>query len=166
MVRSRSPLPAAEHEERLAEARRRVTDFERSTQADLIARLRAAEPLHPLLIVRALALVGCIGGSVATVGSLMVPWLDRGLAQRMAALEAASGLLIPVALGLLTVCAGVVLVSTQYAAAAAAVDAPWRPHEAKIHQRLVSDLRQLEAQTAVRDRLTPRSASPRSVPRS
>ncbi len=155
------------HEEQLDAARKRLADFEESgTHSDLIARLRAAEPMHPLLVGRALATGACVGGGVASVVSLIVPLLDRGIAQQMAALEAASGFAVPVALGLVTVCAGVVLIGTQFAAAAAGSDAPWRPREARIHQALVSELRQLEAQSAVRARLSPRGASPRIAPRS
>jgi hypothetical protein len=166
MVRSPSPVSVDSPQAKLAEARQRLADFEESiTHSDLVARLRADKPLHPLLMLRWLALVLCLSGGVSAIGSLIVPWIDRGLAQQLAALETASGLAMPVALGLLTVCAAVVLISAHFAAAAVAVHAPWRPHEAKMHQRLVSDVRQLEAQTAVRDRLTPRGASPRNVAR-
>jgi hypothetical protein len=164
MARPKTPVPA--HPERLDEARRRLAEFEASaTQSELLARLRAHAPVHPWLVMRAVALVSCVACGGATVASLVVPWLDRGLAQQMVALEVQSGLAVPVALGILTVCAGVVLFASQAAAISAARDVPWRPHEAKVLQRLTSDLRQLEAESAVRERLTPRSASPRMVPR-
>jgi hypothetical protein len=167
MVRSPTPVSVDSPQERLAEARQRLADFEASvTQSDLVARLRAAHPLHPVLILRAFGAITCVASGAAALASLIVPWIDRSLAQQMVALEASSGLAIPVALGLLTVCAGVVMISAHFAAATVAVHAPWRPHEAKMHQRLVSDVRQLEAQAAVRDRLTPRGASPRILSRS
>jgi hypothetical protein len=150
----------------LEHARLRLADFEASaSSADLIARLRAASPLHPFLLVRTLAGVLTVVCAIATVASLAVPLLGRDLAERMLALDAASGIPVPVAIGILTVCAGVVLVAAHFAAAAAGRGAPYRPNEAKVHQRLTSEIRQLEAQKAVKERMTPVGAGPRVLAR-
>lgn len=166
MVRSKLPTLRPAADDRLEEARRRLEEFEgNATATELVARLRAANPVHPFLVLRALASMVCAICGTATFVSLLVPWIDRGLAQRIAALESVSGLPVPAALGILTACGAVALVAAHLGAASAGRNAAWRPREAKLHQRLMSDVRQLEAELLVRERITPRGASPRVHPR-
>jgi hypothetical protein len=147
-------------------ARQRLADFEASAStSDLIARLRAASPLHPFLLVRTVAGVLTALCAIATLASLAVPLLGRDFTERLLALDAASGIPVPAAFGIVTVCATVVLFAAHFAAAAAGRSAPYRPHEAKVHQRLTSDVRQLEAQKAVKQRMTPAGAGPRVLAR-
>lgn len=146
----------------LAEARSRLEHFERSTTArELMARLRASSPMHPFLLSRALALLGTVACGGGAVGVLLVPLASRDLAVRLGALDQASGIPLPLALALLAGCALATFIAAQLAALSAARNAPLLPHEARIHSRLVSDLRQIEAQRAVKERMTPGPAAPR-----
>jgi hypothetical protein len=159
-------VTASSDAERLEDARRKLEEFEASgSGAELLARLRAASPLHPFLVARSLGGMLAVACGLATLASLVAPLASRDLAERMIALQSASGIPVPAALAILTVCAVAVMVAAHVAAVAAARGAPYRPHEAKIHQRLASELRQLEAQKAVKERMTPAGSGPRVLAR-
>ena len=150
----------------LAEARARLERFERSATArELMARLRAANPMHPFLVFRSLAMLGVAGCGAAALAVLLVPLASRDVAVQLAALDQASGIPMPLVFGVLAGCALATMLAAHLAALATARGAPLLPHEARIHSRLVSDVKQIEAQRAVKERMTPRPATPRLLAR-
>ena len=72
---------------------------------------------------------------------------------------------LPLVLGVLAGCAIATALAAHLAALSSARNAPMLPHEAKVHSRLVSEVKQIEAQRAVKERMTPRPASPRLLAR-
>lgn len=147
----------------IRQARKKLDAFERATSSkELVVRLRASSPLHPFLILRALALVSTAGTLVLALVTLMIPFASHELAETIAQLDEATGVPLPGVLAVLVVCFFGIAVGAHFAALVSARSAPFLPHEAKAHQRLVADLQQLEAQRAVQRRMTPMSAEPRS----
>lgn len=141
----------------LAAARDRLERFERSASpGELMARLRASSPMHPFLLFRGLAMLGAV---------LVMPFVSRDIAVQLAALDSAAGIPLPFVLGVLAGCALATMLAAHLAALSSARSAPLLPHEAKIHSRLVSEVKQIEAQRAVKERMTPRPASPRLLAR-
>ncbi|MEQ1566795.1 MAG: hypothetical protein ABMA64_14230 [Myxococcota bacterium] len=147
----------------IRDARSQLDAFERSTSAQqLLARLQSASPLHPFLLLRSLSLIGTAFLVVAMMLALTLPFLYEPAAELIARLDSASGVPLFGVLAVLVVCSFGMALGGHFAAVTAARSATLMPNEAKIHQRLVSDLQQLEAQRAVSARLTPLSAEPRS----
>jgi hypothetical protein len=127
-------------------ARARLDAFERSrTASDYIARLKASSPLHPFLVARAGAGFIAAGGAAAGLIALVTPYLSRDAATALAQLDVALGFPLFVA-GLLLACCGMVMsVTAHFMAIGSGKEARLMPHEARTHQRLVSDVQQLEA---------------------
>jgi hypothetical protein len=154
------------HESALAEARSRLEKFERSaTSRELMARLRAASPMHPFLVFRTLGGLGALVCGSGAIAVLLLPLFSRDLAVQLAGLDDAAGVPMPFVLALLAGCALATMAAAHVAALSAARSAALQPHEAKIHSRLVSEIKQIEAQRAVKERMTPRPASPRLLAR-
>lgn len=150
----------------LKAARAKLEAFENGASAkDLIARLRHATPMHPVLLVRGLALFGAAVSGLATVGVLAAPLLSRDVAVFLLRLDEASGVPLPALLAVLGFCGLAVAIAAHLAAISLGRSAPFLPHEAKAHQRLVSEVKQLEAQRAVKERMTPPPARPRLLAR-
>lgn len=153
----------SEFDDAIRQARKRLDNFERAASStELVIRLRTASPLHPFLLLRALALVGTAGTLILTLVSLFLPFIDDSLAEIVAQLDDATGVPLPGVLAVLVVCFFGIALGAHFAALVSARSAPFLPHEAKTHQRLVADLQQLEAQRNVQRRMTPMSAEPRS----
>ncbi len=151
-----------ELEPQLELARTKLEDFERSARAsDVIARLRLSSPFHPTLLVRLLAVLATLGCVALTITTLAAPLLSRDLAILLARLDAAVGVPLPAVLGLRAFLGAITALGAHLGALAAGRSAPYLPHEARIHQRLVSDVKQLEAKQAVKKRMTPAPARPR-----
>jgi hypothetical protein len=130
----------------LAAARQRLHAFERSrTSADHIARLKASSPLHPFLVGRAASGFIVVAAGGAGLAALVVPFVSRDVAGMVSQIDAAMGFPLFVAGLLLACCAMVTTVAAHFLAISAGKDAPLMPHEARSHQRLVSDVLQLEA---------------------
>jgi hypothetical protein len=150
----------------LAAARERLERFERSASSrELMARLRASSPMHPFLVFRSLAMLGAAACGAGALAVLLVPLVSRDVAVRLAALDSAAGIPLPFVLIVLAGCALATMLAAHLAALASARSAPLLPQEAKIHSRLVSEVKQIEAQRAVKERMTPRPASPRLLAR-
>ncbi len=144
-------------------ARDKLEEFERDTiNRGVLTRLRSNSPFHPFLLVRALALMSAALLGVAAVSVMAAPLISRDLAQQIGQIDSASPLPLPAALGLLAACGLLFALGAHLAALVAGRSAPLLPHEARIHQRLVSDVKRLEAQHAVSQRLTPGPPSPRA----
>ena len=153
----------ADFDDAIRQARKKLDAFERAASAeDLVVRLRRASPFHPFLVMRALALVGTAGILVLTIVSIFLPFIDHSLAEIVAGLDEATGVPLPAVLAVLVVCFFGMAIGAHFAALVAARNAPFLPHEAKAHQRLVADLQQLEAQRNVQRRMTPMAAETRS----
>jgi hypothetical protein len=146
----------------IRKARVRLDKFERSASSgELVTRLRRHSPFHPFLMVRAVALFATAITLLLAVAALVVPFVTVEVAAVVARLDAASGVPLFAVFALLVICFFFVAVGAHFVALVSARNAPMLPDEARTHQRLVSDLKQLEAQRAVNSRMTPRSAEPR-----
>jgi hypothetical protein len=158
-----APVGEVDLDAAIRDARKRLDSFDRgATAGELLTRLRASSPLHPFLIVRSLSLLTTVFVLILALAALIVPFVSEDAAEIIARLDSASGIPLFLVLAVLVVCFFGVALGAHYAALAAARAAALLPHEAKVHQRLVSDLQQLEAQRAVSSRLTPLSAEPRT----
>lgn len=143
-------------------AKTNLDDFEARTQrSELVARLRRSNPMHPTLVVRGLAMLATLGSGAVAIGCLAAPLASRDLAVSLSRLDSALGVPLPAVLGLLFVLGLTTTAAAHLAAMAAARSTPLLPHEAKAHQRLVSEVKQLEAKKAVKKRMTPPPARPR-----
>mgnify|MGYP000362341272 CR=1 FL=1 len=141
----------------LREARAKLTAFEDEAESsNLLSRLQATNPGHPLLLGRTLAMLGSFALLVATVAVLAVPVASRDLAATVSRIQDTMGFPLPIALGVCTLCLGAMGMALHQLALGAARNAPMLPDEAKRHQRLVADVKQLEARIAVEG--TPRPA--------
>jgi hypothetical protein len=155
-------VASTDFDDAIRQARKRLDAFERSTSSgDLVTRLRASSPLHPFLVLRALALVATLGMLILTITALVIPFVYNDAAEIVAQLDDATGVPLFVVMAVLVLCFFGVAVGAHFAALVSARAAPFLPHEAKAHQRLVAELQQLEAQRAVQRRMTPMSAGPR-----
>jgi len=144
------------------DARARLDSFERRAMSgNLLSRLRRYSPFHPLLIARALAIAGTLLTVFLAIAALAAPLFYRPLAVEMSRLDSALGQPLPAVLGLLVFLGFVTALGAHLAARAAGRSAPLLPHEAKHHQRLISDLKQLEAKASVKRRMTPPPGTPR-----
>lgn len=155
-----------EIEQAIHDAQRRLDAFERSgTANELLFRLRQSSPLHPFLLMRGLGLWGAMFLVLCALAALAGPFMDEQVAHVVARLDAASGIPMFAVLAMLVLCSFSIALGGHFAALAAARGAPMLPHEAKQHQRLKADVQQLEAQRAVRERITPYGATPRPTRR-
>ncbi|MEZ4235918.1 MAG: hypothetical protein R3F59_07095 [Myxococcota bacterium] len=146
----------------IRKAKNRLDKFERSaTSGELVTRLRRYSPFHPFLVVRAFALFATMIMLVLAIAALVVPFVLSDVAVVVARLDAAAGIPMFAVFAVLVICFFFVAVGAHFVALVAARSAPMLPHEAREHQRLVSDLKQLEAQRAVMSRMTPRPSEPR-----
>lgn len=148
----------------LAAARDKLDRFERRVMnQQVLVRLRAHMPLHPFLLFRFLALALGVLFLVASVLVIVAPLVSREMAQRVVEFDAMFTTIpapaVPALLG-----AGCLLfgLGAHLAALVAGRGAPLLAHEARQHQRLVSDVKRLEAQLAVSARLTPSPSTRRS----
>jgi len=153
-----------ELEQQLAVARDRLDTFERQTiNRHVIERLRQSSPFHPFFLLRSLAVVLSILLGIAGVAVMITSMVERDVAVIVSRIEEASVLPLPVAFGLLAGCGLLFALCAHLALLVVGRSAPLLPHEAREHQRLVSDVKRIEATMAVQSRLTPSPAGPRSV---
>ncbi|HHO54571.1 MAG TPA: hypothetical protein ENK18_27780 [Deltaproteobacteria bacterium] len=146
----------------LAQARQKLDTFERKTMnRNVLTRLRSRSPFHPFLVIRALALMLTALLSVGAITIMVAPLLSRDIAIMISQLDSATSLPLPIAVGMLAGGALLFAFGAHMAALVAGRNAPLLTQEARIHQRLVSDVKRLEAQRAVSARLTPRPPRPR-----
>ncbi|MEN0062951.1 MAG: hypothetical protein AAGA48_12430 [Myxococcota bacterium] len=146
----------------LAVARDKLEKFERQTlNRRVIERLRSTRPFHPFLLLRSLSLFSTIVFGVAAIGVMLVSLIERDFAVIVSRLEAAAVIPLPIALAMLAVCGLLFALCAHLALLVLGRSAPLLPHEARQHQRLVSDVKRLEATMAVQARLTPAPADPR-----
>ncbi|MEQ1504944.1 MAG: hypothetical protein ABMB14_22115 [Myxococcota bacterium] len=158
-----SSIADHDFDDAIHQARNRLDAFERSASSgELVVRLRASSPLHPFLVMRALALLATLATVVLAILALALPVFNHQFAEIIGRLDDASGVPLFLVLAVLTLCFFGMALGAHFAALVSARNAPLLPHEAKVHQRLVADLQQLEAQRAVQQRLTPMSAEPRT----
>jgi len=133
----------------LTSARERLAAFEEEVEGvNLLARLKASHAMHPLLLGRGLAILGSLVFLGLTVATLAVPMVSRSLAQDVVRMEVAMGFPLPLALGVCTLCLGAMGMAVHQLALGAARNAPMLPDQAKKHQRLMADVKQLEARLA------------------
>jgi hypothetical protein len=134
----------------LQTARERLAAFEEASSRDhLLARLRAQSPGHPLILGRNAAAFGAMGLVLTSLVSMSLPILDIDTAKRVNAIDTALGFPLAVALVVLAVCGLAMAVALHQLALGAARNAALLPEEAKKHQRLVADVKQLESRLAM-----------------
>src|SRR5688572_17604853 len=106
-----------EFDDAIRQARKRLDAFERSASSgELVTRLRTSSPLHPFLVLRALALISTAGTLVLTIVSLVIPFADNDLAEIIAQLDEATGVPLPGVLAVLVVCFFGIAVGAHFAA--------------------------------------------------
>lgn len=137
-------------QQQLRDARERLAAFEEtSARENLLARLTTATPGHPLVLGRNGAILGTMALVMGAAGMLAVPVLGRDAAVRMNEFNEALGFPMPIALGVLAMCGIAMAAALHQLALGAARNAPLLPAEAKQHQRLVADVKQLESRLAL-----------------
>lgn len=148
----------------LAAARDKLERFEqRVLNRHVMVRLRTQSPLHPFLLFRFFSLVFGVLFIVASIGIIVAPLFGREIAQRVLEFEAMfSGMPAPAVPALLAAGCLLFALCAHLAALVAGRSAALLPHEARQHQRLMSDVKRLEAQLAVSSRLTPSPADRRA----
>ena len=141
----------------LRQARERLAAFEEEmSRQNLITRLKTSSPGHPLLLARVGAALAGFGLVLVATLVLAAPVLGREAAVAVHQVDAALGFPLPIALGVLAMCAMAMAAAAHQLALGAARNAPFLPDEAKQHQRLVADVKQLESRLALEG--TPRPA--------
>jgi len=148
----------------LEEAREKLARFERRIlNRRVIERIRRSRPFHPFFLLRTLSVLASMVFGVAALGVMVASMFDRDIAVFVSRLEAASLLPVPAGLALIAVGALLFALCAHLALLVVGRSAPLLPHEAREHQRLVSDVKRLEATMAVHARLTPGTADPRDI---
>jgi hypothetical protein len=156
-----------EFDQAIRKAKADLDQFERGTSArELLTRLRASDPFHPWLILRASFLFLTMVLTASAIVALVLPFLHHDIAEVVGMLDAAAGVPLPGILAFLVPLFFLMALGAHFLALVAARNAPLLAHEAKTHQRLVSDVKQLEAQRSVQLRMTPMTATPRIHTRS
>ncbi|MEM6927032.1 MAG: hypothetical protein AAF602_08900 [Myxococcota bacterium] len=146
----------------MAQARDKLDKFERRTiSRRVVDRLRHHRPFHPFFLLRGFSLFLASILGLGALAVMVVPMLDRDIAVMLSRLEDAAVLPVPVALGVLAASCLLFAFGAHLALLVAGRTAPLLPHEARQHQRLVSDVKRIEATMAVQARLTPAPADPR-----
>ena len=137
-------------QQQLRDARERLAAFEElSARENLLARLSASSPGHPFILGRNVAAFGTMLLVLGSAAVLAVPMVGRDIAVRIAQLNEAMGFPLPIAMLVLAGCGGAMAVAFHQLALGAARGAPLLPDEAKKHQRLVADVKQLESRIAI-----------------
>lgn len=149
----------------LERARKKLRDFEESAPTEaLIKRLRVRAPFHPALIARvAFLILAMIGGLTSVM--LIVMALADAMPSALLDLDARVGPPLPVMSGVFAVCLGVAFLGASQAAMIFARESPLLPAEQREHDRLTGEIRRLEGQIALMERMraTPRGTRPRQV---
>lgn len=160
------PDPQQDLEEAIAAAKKKLENFETAAgTSELLARLRRVSPMHPFLAMRMASLIGSTLAVLAAVGTMAGSVYSRDLAVTINSLQDQLGFPLLLVFVVLAACGFVGMLAGHFGAVSAAQNAPYLPHEAKVHQRLMADVQQLEAQRAVKERMTPRPATPRLLDR-
>ncbi len=134
----------------LQRARERLAAFEESSSRDhLLARLQAANPGHPFVVIRNIAALGAMGLVLLALLSMSLPILDIDIAKQVNSIDIALGFPLTVALVVLAVCGLAMAVALHQLALGTARSSPLLPEEAKKHQRMVADVKQLESRLAM-----------------
>lgn len=135
----------------LTEARQKLAAFEEEIDGgDVLGRLRAMSPFHPLLIARGMAIAGTIGAVLVALGVLAAPMVfSREVATTLVRMEAQIGFSLPLVIGVVAGCFSSFGIAVHQLAVVVARNAPLLPDQAKQHQRLMARIKQLEAQAAV-----------------
>jgi hypothetical protein len=150
----------------ILKAKKKLAEFENgSSYLELTARLAQSNPMHPFLLARTLSIAGATFCIILLLVALIGSAVSRDVAQAAGAVEDVLHIPLPVALGVLTAVLGLFGLLGFGFAVSAGRDAPYLPHEAKVHQRLMSDVQQLEAKRSVKERMTPKPATPRLLDR-
>ncbi len=134
----------------LQEARERLAAFEEASARDhLLERLRAQTPLHPFVLARNVAAAGGFGLVALGLISMAVPLMGYDYARQAHNLQDALGFPVAIAFFVLAMCGIAGAFAMHQLALGAARNAPLLPTEAKNHQRLVADVKQLESRLAL-----------------
>lgn len=152
-----APLSVADLNAPLAQARAELDVFEREViRRGVVARLKRIRPLHPFLVARSVLLYGAgTAAAAVVVGPLLVQFGPRAVRTWIVALDGALAVGLPAAVVLSATAALLLALSAHLLVVVAGRTSPLLPREARQHQRLVSDVKRLEAQMAVSARLTP-----------
>jgi hypothetical protein len=141
----------------LRKAREQLAAFEEASARDnLMGRLKAASPGHPVLLGRNVVAAGSLVLLLGAAAMLAAPAVSRDIAVTVNGVSEGLGFPLPIAMLMLALCGGGMVAGLHQLALAAARNAPLLPHEAKQHQRLVADVKQLESRLAIEG--TPRPA--------
>jgi hypothetical protein len=158
--------PPDDLEVEITKAKQKLDAFENgSTWRELTARLQASNRMHPFLLVRTMGVSGAMLSLTALLLVLMGSVFSRDVAEVIGSIESVVLVPMPILLGLLAVFLGVGGLLGWIGSISAGREAPYLPHEAKVHQRLLSDVQQLEAKRSVKERMTPKPATPRLLDR-
>jgi hypothetical protein len=153
-------------EAEISKAKKKLADFESGASwRELTARLQASSPMSPFLLARSLGLVGAGATTLVMLVVVVGSVFSRDVAEIVNGVEEAILVPVPVVLAGLTAMLGVGALLGWMGAVSAGRDAPYLPHEAKVHQRLMSEVQQLEAKRHVKERMTPKPATPRLLDR-
>ena len=140
--------------QQLEVARDKLDRFERTTiNRRVIRRLRYSRPLHPLLLFRSLTLLVSGTFAVGAVAVMVASMVSRDIAVLASRIEASSMLPLPFGFGLLAIGGLLFALTAHLALLVVGRSAPLLPAEAKELQRLVSDVKRIEATMAVQARL-------------
>ena len=158
--------PTDDLEAEIAKSRQKLTEFEDGASwRDLVARLQRASPMHPFLVFRT-ACAGLFGLCVVALLLVLIGSVfSRDVAEVVNSIETALFLPMPVVFGFLAIVFAGGAVVSYVGAISAGRQAAYLPHEAKVHQRLLSEVQQLEAKRHVKERMTPKPATPRLLDR-
>ena len=157
---------ADENEAELAKARTALQQFEDNVGwRDLLARLQRASPMHPFLLFRNVSAFLFVASALGMIGLMGMSVISRDFAERINGIERVIVVPIPALLGLIAVVAFFSTILAFVGAISSGRQAPFLPHEAKVHQRLLADVQQLEAKRSVKERMTPKPATPRLIDR-
>lgn len=158
--------PPDDLEAQITQAKKKLQEFENGASwRDHVARLSRSNPMHPFLLVRNLSFGAMAVVAVLLVVTMIASVAIRDVAEVVNGIEAAVFVPIPLLLSLLCFALAFGGVLGLVGAVSAGREAPYLPHEAKVHQRLSSEVLQLEAKRSVKERMTPKPATPRLLDR-
>ena len=122
------------------------------SRTDLIARVQSARPLHPALMVARAASTAAGLTLIATL--IWTGMVASGtLPTALVAFAEPAGVPAPLIGLALALCCGAIMACARELAVMAGEHSPMLPNEAKVHQRLVSDVLRLKAMRTVRARV-------------